>query len=127
MCLSVVRSKPRKLTRRIETGYKGFYVRSVSNVYGYSNPIKTFLVTPVQCKRIKVGVWVKDKSKGMLPTGGSRDPKYRKGFHINLTWHGARGWARPFKVQFRGVVARGSQNGKEVVVAREIRILPGQI
>jgi hypothetical protein len=116
MCLSHITKQYRKPTKQIETGWKGFYTVADTN---------KVLITPIKDRRITTGVWVKDKARGTLVASFSRT-RYPKGFHISKTRKGANAWGIPVKVRFRGVVARGKQNGCVTVVAREILILKGQ-
>ncbi len=74
--------------------------------------------------RVNYNTWLKDKAKGMIPKqcGGF---SYHKGYHVYVNKEDAVFAAfgeQIRRVEYREVVASGRQDGRQVVVARQILI-----
>lgn len=121
MCLSTV---DEKVTKTKGIGYK-LVNRGLMTHKGWGGQRQVLLIK---------GEWVHDTKPlkeliRELCTFSS--PRYKPGFHIFLTRKDAKRWAERMgwnsctivKVRFYSVVAQGSDQGKEVVVARYIKVL----
>ena len=77
--------------------------------------------------RIKYNEWYQDKANLMI---GSIQ-RYPTGYHIFTTLGGAKGWASQCeairRVDYKNVVASGTQGGYPIVVAREMYIHKGRV
>ena len=87
------------------------------------------------CSLLRKGEWVKDKRRGQIYLEGpfhNNYGHYRTGFHLYLRRKDAIHWAEnmgwgwslvPVKIEFRDVVAVGTQSHRKCIVAREIKRL----
>jgi len=76
-------------------------------------------------ERVKSNTWLKAKQKDVVSSNNSR---YKTGFHIyivnNRQYKNLYGHI--YKVKFRGIICSGHQNGKRVIVAKEMFVFPKQ-
>lgn len=76
------------------------------------------------------GVWIKDDKQIII---NEVQPGYPTGFHVLTSKKGAKSWKDNFKTQvirkvlIKDIVASGTQNGFNVVVCKQKKILPGNI
>jgi hypothetical protein len=137
MCLSTVtwnaksRKNPRKHIKW-QVGYKAMTIRQqnpliVDYIYQYET------VPPALNTILKAQSFFSIDPVGLLTSEVYPQTKYHYGFHILETIQNAKAWARGydnrgvFKVEYRGIVATGTQDhGHEYVpciIAKEMRII----
>lgn len=112
MCLDIVSDRAKKHVkqeRNFLVGWKYF-----STEYNY-------LMLCFSRRRVKVDQWIKDTKDYKIPRTGR--PRYQTGFHIYLK--APNDLFDPYyrKVYYKKPVAWGYQDGKPVVVARELFII----
>jgi len=115
MCLDRVDFKWKGLSRKVETGYKIFAFLPPTN------QLKFIVFSHKGYKRVETGKWL--TSGGDLATD-IHGKRYCAGFHIFKNNPGA-GILHPYpekivKVKYKGVLAKGIQMGREVVVAHHM-------
>ncbi len=122
MCLDSVKSvKSEKLPKdQYHMGWKVVRInkdkQTFDSLYNIDMPLNKWL----RCKRPLCDI---------LYTGSNSDRTYPAGFHIFTTREAARRWnvtscmtSHVVKVRYRRVVARGTQNWRECVVAKEMYV-----
>ena len=79
--------------------------------------------------RIKYNEWYQDKARGEIFPHFSNP--YPKGYHIFTALEDAKNWCYPGeairRVDYKNVVASGTQGGYPIVVAREMYIHKGRV
>jgi len=78
----------------------------------------------------KTEIWLKVISKNTITA--SNGSEYTEGWHIFTTKKAAMDWCRFIscsicKVRYRKIIATGEQIGHDVIVAKEIYILPNEV
>jgi hypothetical protein len=114
MCLDTLKNIQVRRKNNKYYGYKKFGFRN-DTLTGYAYN---------WCNCYPINQWISDSNSYMLPCDHSNF-KYRTGFHIYLNKKGLVSDRHSIvkKVEFRTITAIGKQHKKNVVVAREIKIL----
>lgn len=106
-------------SEKVFKAWKGLHVHSgLARSAAFSSPVWLPGV------RYEVGKWYR-ASETILSAGWGREGgDYPSGFHANVTQRAARFWGQPRRVEVKGVRTVGLQNGRKVLVADWMRILP---
>jgi len=121
MCLDTIDAK----TRKVKYGYKVYYKYHDGGLIGV-------FYTPSKLHRYLVDEWIKDGYTFDL-WDAERNGTYPAGFHVSTNKKSAKimvGSEHSYpihKVLVKDIVASGTQDGHNVVVCRQKKILPGEI
>jgi len=111
MCLDRVDSKWKGLSRKVETGYKVFVLSPPTN------QLEFIVFSHHGYKKVPLGKWLTSR----LDFVDSLDTRYCAGFHIYKNKPDANfSSERIIKVKYKGVLAKGFQVGREVIVAHHM-------